>query len=88
VRRLENGTLAFLAQPAGQPATAFPLVQLTRDEVVFENRGHDFPQRVIYARVDDSRLAARIEGQIDGRQQVADFPLIRVPCEQLAAEEK
>jgi len=29
---------------------------------VWENLGHDFPQRIIYRKGDDSSLVARIEG--------------------------
>ncbi len=60
--------LAFLAQPGGIPATAFPLVEVTANRAVFENPDHDFPQRVIYSRHGDT-LTGRIEGTVDGQAQ-------------------
>ncbi|QPQ56089.1 hypothetical protein IC614_05835 [Allosphingosinicella flava] len=56
-----NGTLVFLAQPRGAPATAFPLVDAKPNEVTFENKAHDFPQRITYRR-DVNRLTATISG--------------------------
>jgi hypothetical protein len=41
-------------------------------EAVFENPGHDFPQRIIYRREGDS-LIARIEGEVDGRRRSAQW---------------
>ena len=65
--RIEAGVpgpddISFVAQPRGaQSATAFRLVRAGAREAVFENPGHDFPQRVIYRREGD-RLTGRIEG--------------------------
>jgi hypothetical protein len=60
--------MRFIAQPRGaEAATAFRLVRSGPREAVFENLGHDFPQRVIYRREGD-RLTGRIEGA-DGRGQ-------------------
>ena len=58
--------LVFHAQPSGQPAAAFPLLSSGPAELVFENRAHDFPQRVIYRR-EGRRLTGRIEGEVGGQ---------------------
>lgn len=71
-----DGRLAFIAQPSGQPQAAFPLLRQDEDTVVFENPAHDFPQRVIYRRIGDTRLHARIEGRGKG----IDFPMSRTAC--------
>ncbi|WP_293370742.1 DUF6265 family protein [Nevskia sp.] len=78
---LEDGRLAFHAQPSGQPPTVFPVLRLSADEVVFEALDHDFPQRVIYRQTPEGLLAARIEGLVDGRLKGIDFPLQRARCE-------
>lgn len=75
-----HGRLAFHAQPSGQPATLFPLLRLDADEVVFENAGHDFPQRVAYRRDGADRVVGRIEGRSGGKDKVIEFPLRRVGC--------
>jgi hypothetical protein len=46
---------------------------MTPGEVVFENAGHDFPQRIIYRRNADGTMTARIEGSTNGRQRGVDF---------------
>jgi hypothetical protein len=55
----------LFSSPSNQPAAAFTLVDCGDRSVVFENKQHDFPQRVIYRRESD-QLIARIEGTIGG----------------------
>jgi hypothetical protein len=74
-----NGVLAYIARPSGQDEAAFPLKTLEDGLVVFENPGHDFPQRVIYRRHAGGSITARIEGTIDGAARGRDFPYTR--CE-------
>ena len=61
-----DGGIAYLAQPAGAAITVFPLKELKGKHVVFENPKHDFPQRIIYRLDEQGRLAARIEGEVNG----------------------
>ena len=72
-------TVIFFAQPSGQTAAAFPAKVLSRQEVVFENTAHDFPQRVIYRNGRDS-LHASIEGMQNGTLVTVPFPMLRVAC--------
>ena len=60
-------TLVYLAMPGGRPPTEFPLKSATADRIVFENLGHDFPQRIIYWR-EQARLCARVEDATQGEQ--------------------
>ena len=71
-------------QPAGQAPDTFAAKAVSDTEVVFENAGHDFPQRVAYAADGGQRLQARIEGSDKGRDRVVRFPMVRVPCEAAA----
>lgn len=80
LREAADGRLAFIAQPSNQASTHFPLLRLTDQESVFENAGHDFPQRVIYRLESADRLAARIEGLRNGVLRNIDFPMRRVVC--------
>jgi hypothetical protein len=58
--------IVYLASPKGRhPPTRFALTESGPRWVVFENRTHDFPQRIVYERKGD-RLEARIEGEQDG----------------------
>ncbi len=59
--------IVYFASPQGRhPPTRFVLVESSPRRAVFENPGHDFPQRIVYERTGD-RLDARIEGRQDGR---------------------
>lgn len=57
----------FTAILPGEPPTAFVLRPGPDGEAVFENKAHDFPQRVIYRRCGDD-LCARIEGVVKGQE--------------------
>jgi hypothetical protein len=60
-----DGTYVFHAQPAGRPQVEFRLVPAAAGHLVFENRAHDFPQRIIYWREGEA-LHARVEGLVRG----------------------
>ncbi|MFN4042069.1 MAG: DUF6265 family protein [Brevundimonas sp.] len=71
--------LAYFAQPGGAPATVFPVVSSGPGRVVFEQAADDdFPKRIIYER-DGDALNARIEGEIDGRQQTVRWAFRKAP---------
>ena len=61
-----EGRLCYLASPQGGAVTAFCAIEIGDRRVVFENREHDFPQRILYRR-DGDRLHARVEGTLDGK---------------------
>lgn len=66
--RVEEGAdgIVYAAQPAGRPPTKFVATRLTDREVVFENAAHDFPRRVIYRRVSENEIHARVDDGSDG----------------------
>ena len=69
----QNGRLVYLSQPGGRsPATPFALATLDGERVVFENRAHDFPQRLIYWK-DGNALRARIEGTMNGKERSMEW---------------
>lgn len=74
-----DGRLVYQAHPSGQASAEFPLATLEDSTVVFENPGHDFPQRIGYRRTADS-LHAWIAGTAGGQERRADFPFRRVAC--------
>lgn len=76
------GRLEFIALPSGQAETIFrQAAETVAGEIVFENLGHDFPQRVIYRLANGERLLARIEGERNGVARSIDFPMRRIPCD-------
>ena len=79
-----DGRLAFFAQPSGKPPDVFPLLSIATNEVVFENLGHDFPQRVIYRLVAPGQLRASIEGSRNGVARTIDDAMVRAACDPAA----
>lgn len=80
IRADADGRLSFTAQPQGRPPTEFKLLRQGEAGAVFENPGHDFPQRVMYRREAADRLVARIEGAVNGKERGIDFPMVRAAC--------
>lgn len=62
----------FTARLEGQTPTPFVLKPGGKDEAVFENIAHDFPQRVIYRRCGED-LCGRIEGTVKGEPRSVDW---------------
>lgn len=61
-----------------QQAITFRLISITDGRYVFENKAHDFPQRVIYKIVSKDTVNARIEGIRNGQERGSDFRYSRV----------
>jgi hypothetical protein len=57
----------YYASPRSSPPVAFKLVEQGDRRAVFENRQHDFPQRILYWLDADGALHARIEGPQGGK---------------------
>jgi hypothetical protein len=65
--------LVFIAQPSGASPSEFPAIEVKPKSIVFENKEHDFPQRILYKLDDQGRLFARIEGVINGKSQSMEW---------------
>lgn len=76
----DNGRLAYIAQPNGGSATAFPAMITTDTLAMFENLAHDFPQRIAYRKVSADSVVARISAEKDGRTRGMDIPMKKVRC--------
>jgi len=75
----ENDALVYTAIPSGQPLASFTLINDNDGEFIFENKEHDFPQRIIYKSTNEG-LVARIEGVMNGKSREIDFPMTRISC--------
>ena|SRR5258706_8130718 len=69
---------SYYASPGGRAPVEFKLKEQSERRVVFENAGHDFPQRILYWR-EGEKLAARIEGTIGGKERSEEWRFTRVP---------
>jgi hypothetical protein len=71
----------YVAHPSRQETAEFAAIAFDDSLIVFENRAHDFPQRIGYRRVGPDSLAAWIEGPgRDGKTRRVDFPYRRAAC--------
>lgn len=59
--KVADGKLRFCALPKGQAGACFAATKVEANEIVFENPGHDFPNKVAYRR-EGSDLLAEISG--------------------------
>jgi hypothetical protein len=59
--------VVYFASPRSAPPTPFKLVEAGDRRVVFENKAHDYPQRILYWVDAKGALHARIEGPQGGR---------------------
>jgi len=73
----EPAGATFTAMLPGQAPTPFVLLPGPDGEAVFENKAHDFPQRVIYRRCGED-LCARVEGIQRGRPASEEWRYRRV----------
>lgn len=67
----------YFASPRSAPPTAFKLVESGSARAVFENKQHDFPQRILYWLDPAGALHARIEGPQAGRQASQEWVFSR-----------
>ncbi len=58
--------------------TIFKLVSNSDQIVVFENKSHDFPQRIVYQQKDKNNLLAWIEGVDKGNEMKISFTYQRI----------
>jgi len=61
------------AQAGKTEPVHFVLVSEENNTFIFENKQHDFPQRVIYQRLNDNECHAWIEGTQNGKMEKVDF---------------
>ena len=61
-----------------QQAVTFKLISITNGRYIFENKAHDFPQRIIYKIESKDAVHARIEGMRNGQERGSDFRYSRV----------
>ena len=61
-----------------QQPVPFKLISYNNNRYVFENKEHDYPQRVIYELISSNELRARIEGSKGGKEMGSGFNYTRV----------
>ncbi len=72
-------TLVYYAQPNGRPPTPFTLTSWNGTEAVFENPAHDFPKRILYTKLPEGVVKARIDGGAGVEQGAQEFTFRSAP---------
>jgi hypothetical protein len=57
-------------------------MEYSKDKVVFENKTHDFPQKITYQFTSDDVMLATIEGTMNGKTEKIDFKYSRIKAAQ------
>ncbi len=70
-------TPVVTGQSQGKPVQ-FRLITWNDKQFIFENKEHDFPQRVIYHLLNKDSVHAWIEGTKDGKERRSDFYYKRI----------
>lgn len=69
-------TVASASEDGARPVS-FNMISIDSGRVIFENRNHDFPQRIVYTYPAKDSLHAWIEGLEDGTSKKVDFSFNR-----------
>ena len=80
----KGGTLYYIAMPSeNDTPTSFELKTVSKNHVVFENLGHDFPQTITYSKAGPNSMIAAVEGLASERpkRRRMEFPMSRTKCE-------
>jgi spore coat polysaccharide biosynthesis protein SpsF (cytidylyltransferase family) len=76
----EQGRAVYTAVPSRQKETSFVATEVGAGVATFENATHDFPQRIIYRKMNEDSMVVRIEGERQGKQRSIEFQFVREPC--------
>jgi hypothetical protein len=74
----KDGVVTYWASPGGAVPTPFRLVESGANRAVFENRAHDFPQRILYWLDTEGRLHARVEGPASAPEKAMEWTWTRL----------
>jgi len=68
----------YHASPGGGETTSFKMTECSRDKAAFENKAHDFPQRITYLLTGPDSLKVTIEGDVKGKTESRSWSWTRL----------
>ncbi|MBK7428679.1 MAG: hypothetical protein IPI60_17495 [Saprospiraceae bacterium] len=77
----DDSGIHYIAKVKGQnnnESTISSLVNTQKATFVFENKAHDFPQRINYRKISDTLIMAWIEGEKNGEKKKMEYPMKRI----------
>jgi hypothetical protein len=72
IQKIEN-YYTFIPIIGNNYPVLFTLVESGNNKWIFENKEHDFPQRVVYSRKGENSMLAWIEGELNGEQMKEEY---------------
>ncbi|MBL4654319.1 MAG: hypothetical protein JKY33_00665 [Bacteroidia bacterium] len=81
--KLETDGIYYYAAVSNQnegKAIPFKLVSSSSYEILFENKEHDFPQRIIYTKKSNLKMIVVVEGIQKDKERKETFRLKRIRC--------
>ncbi len=84
IDQTDSGTV-ITPHPKGVRSVSFAPTLVERNRAVWENPAHDFPQRILYTRVTNDTLVARIEGRTASGARSLEWRMARAVCEAASA---
>lgn len=75
--RLIHGHLSYIPKVNNSIPVLFVLREVSENKWVFENREHDFPQRMTYIRESRDSLKVLVEGNVDDKPRSIEYLLGR-----------
>lgn len=73
-----HGYISYIATVGKQQPILFALVKSNDGNFVFENKEHDFPQRIIYQLINNDSVKVLTEGEIKGELVQDEYNMIRI----------
>ena len=76
-----DNQLFYIPTVKGQNAgksVKFTLTSSTGSQLIFENKNHDFPQKISYTLISNDSLLAEISGLMEGKFNAIKFPMKRI----------
>lgn len=76
----KNDSLFYIVSVRNQnneKPVSFYLTKSNNNQLVFENPKHDFPNKIVYNKINNDSMVATIEGIKNGKKQNEAFPMKR-----------
>lgn len=62
--RIINDQLMYVARPVSEPMIGFPAIKESTNEIIFQNKAHDFPSKITYVKQGADSLLIELNGTV------------------------
>jgi hypothetical protein len=73
-----HGYISYIATVGKQQPILFALKESSDNNYIFENKEHDFPQRIVYTVIDENNVKVFVEGDLKGESVKDEYNMTRV----------